>query len=62
MTINIHCSKLEREDYNNSWRPLPYTLPSVTFRTRVYDATAAGPNPYQWKNLSSWIFLQEDEF
>lgn len=57
MTINIHCSKLEREDYTEGWRSLPSTLPVVTFRTRVYDSTAAGPNPYTWKNLTSWDFF-----
>jgi peroxiredoxin len=57
MTINIHCSKLEREDYTDGWRSLPSTLPVVTFRTRVYDSTVAEPNPYTWKNLTSWDFF-----
>ena len=57
MTINIHCSKLEREDYTEGWRSLPSTLPVVTFRTRVYDSTVAEPNPYTWKNLTSWDFF-----
>lgn len=29
------------------------TIPSVTFRTRVRDASVPGPNPYRWQDLTT---------
>ncbi|SFC19795.1 peroxiredoxin [Tropicimonas isoalkanivorans] len=30
-----------------------FRLPDVTFRTRVYDESVGGPNPYRWQDLTT---------
>lgn len=33
---------------------LPELLPSVIFKTRVRDNSIEGPNPYAWKDVTTW--------
>jgi len=46
-TLNFHNSIIE--DHMN----LRDRLPDVVFKTRVYDETVDGPNPYRWQDQST---------
>lgn len=30
-----------------------YTLPDVTFKTRVRDESVGGPNPFRWQDMTT---------
>ena len=32
-------------------------VPAVTFRTRVRDDSIEGPNPFRWKNVTSYDYF-----
>lgn len=36
---------------------LPTVVPAVTFKTRVYDSTVEGPNPYRWQDVTSYDYF-----
>ena len=56
--MKIFTAKSELEQYEDTryWRALPQVVPSVVFKTRVYDneAPIENPNPYKWKDVNTF--------
>ena len=56
--MKIYTAKSDIDNYGATkyWNPLPEIIPSIIFKTRVYDKEAPlnNPNPYKWKDVSTF--------
>ncbi len=40
-----------------NWNSPPDVVPNVVFKTRVYDESIEGPNPYRWEDKTSFDYF-----
>jgi len=56
--MNVYCCEDDEDTYADGryWNPLPKLVPSVIFKTRVYDKDAPldSNNPYKWQEVSTY--------
>src|SRR6056300_1203137 len=56
--MNVYCCEDDEDTYADGryWNPLPKLVPSVIFKTRVYDKDAPldSNNRYKWQEVSTY--------
>jgi len=45
------------ENNMKNWNSPPDVVPNIVFKTRVYDESVKGPNPYRWEDKTSFDYF-----